>query len=65
MGSRVSQRLHWPANRQGQGPAGPKVGSGFLLADSFCRLRDHSFLASVVCPLVGEAGLEASTGFLA
>ena len=27
-------------------------------------LQDHSFLLSGVCPLVGEAGLEACAGFL-
>ena len=30
----------------------------------FHRLPDHAFLASGVCPLVGEAGLEACAGFL-
>ena len=35
-----------------------------VLADLFCRLWDHSFLASGVCALVGEAGLEACAGFL-
>ena len=33
-------------------------------ADPVCRLQDHSFLASDVCPLVGETGLEACVGFL-
>ena len=34
------------------------------LCSQFCRLQDHSFLASGICPLVGEAGLEACAGFL-
>lgn len=29
-----------------------------------CRLQDYSFLASSVCPLVSEAGLEAFADFL-
>ena len=32
--------------------------------DWICRLLDHGFLASGVCLLVGEAGLEACAGFL-
>ena len=34
------------------------------LCTQFCRLQDHSFLASGICPLVSEAGLEACAGFL-
>ena len=64
MGRGVSQKLHWPASGQGQVPAGPRVGSNLLLADSFHSLWGHSFLASGICPLVGEAGLEAYTGFM-
>ena len=33
------------------------------LADLIYRLKDHSFLASVFCPLMGEAGPEACAGF--
>ena len=34
-------------------------------ADLVCRLHDHNFLASGICPLVGKTGLEAWSGFLA
>ena len=47
-----------------QGPAGPRVGSDLCLQIRFCGLPDHGSLASAVCPLVGEAGLEAYAGFL-
>ena len=60
----VSQNLCWPASGQGRGPACPRVVSGLLLAGWVCRLWDCGFLASGICPLVGEAGLEASAGFL-
>ena len=53
-----------PLIMQGQGPAVPRVGSDLSLQTQFCRLQDHSFLASGICPLVGEAGLEACAGFL-
>ena len=36
-----------------------------LFVDSICRLQDCSFLASGVCPLVDEDGLEVCAGFLA
>ena len=49
MVSGVSRRLYWPVSGQGPGPAGPRIGSGLL--------EDGGFLASGVCPLVGEAGL--------
>ena len=61
----MPQSLHCLANRKGQGPACPRVWSDLLLAVSFCRLQDHSFLASGVYALVGEAGLEACAGLLA
>ena len=48
----------------GQGPAGPKVDSDLCLRTQFHRLWDCIFLASGVCPLVGEAGLEVPAGFL-
>ena len=35
-----------------------------LVAGCILRLQDCGFLASGVCPLVGEVGLEARTGFL-
>lgn len=35
-----------------------EVGSGLLLANSFYRLQDHSFLVSGACHLLGEPGLE-------
>ena len=60
MGARVSHRLRWPANGQGQGPSGPRVGSDLLLV--VCSVRDHSFLASGTCPLVGGAGSWPSGG---
>ena len=62
MGSRVSQRLHLSASGQGQGPAGPRVGSGLLSADSVHRLLDCSFLVSGACPLVGGVGSWPSGG---
>ena len=49
---------------KGQGPAGPRVGSDLCLPFQFHRLWDHSLLASGVCSLVGEAGIEACVGFL-
>ena len=48
--------LYWPVSGQSQGLACPKVGSGL-----YCW--DCCFLASSVCSLVGEAALEACSGF--
>ena len=50
----------WPANGQGQDPAGPRAGSALLTG----RLQDCGFLQSCVCSLVGDAGPEASAGSL-
>ena len=46
-----------------QGPAGPRVGSDQCVQTQFHRLWGFSFLASGVCLLVGEGGLEACAGF--
>ena len=62
--SYVSQEYTPLSSPKGQGPAGPRVVSDLCLWTQFCRLLDCSFLASGVCPLVGEAGLEACEGFL-
>ena len=54
--SQMSRRLHSPACGQGgQGPAGPRVGSGW-------RCRVVGVLLLVPAPLVGRAGLEACEG---
>ena len=63
--SYVSQQYTPLSSLKGQGPAFPRVGSDLSLWTQFCRLQDHSFLASGVCPLVGEAGLETCAAFLA
>ena len=62
--SHVSQQYTPLSSPKGQGPVGPRVGSDLFLQTQFHRLRDHSFLASGVCPLVGESGLGACVGFL-
>ena len=62
LGSGVSRSLSWPAS--GQGPTGSRVESALLWVGWVHRLWDLSFLASVVCPLVGEVGLEVGAGFL-
>ena len=63
--SEMSWGLCQPTSGQGWDPAGPRVGSGLLLANSFYRLQDHSFLVSGACHLLGEPGLETCLGFLA
>lgn len=52
-----------PFLSKSQRPAGPRVVSGLHLQilPTGCG---YSFLASSVCSLVGEAGLEASAGFV-
>ena len=62
--SYVSQQYTPLLSPKGQGPAGHRVGSDLCLRTLFCTLLYHSFLASVVCLLVGEADLEACAGFL-
>ena len=62
--SYASQECTPLSSPKGQGPTGPRVVSGLHL-DLVCRLPDCNFLASGVCPLVGEAGLEVCAGFLA
>lgn len=57
MGSGVSQSLHWPASDQGWAPAGPSVESGL-------GPQAAGLWWSSVGPLQGEAGLEASGGFM-
>ena len=47
---------------KGQGPACPS-NDWPALADVVRWVQDRSFLASGVCPLVREAGLEACSGF--
>ena len=49
---------------KGQGSAGPRVASDLCLQTQFCRLQDHSFLASGIYSLVSEAGLEIGAGYL-
>ena len=61
MGSQVSQSLCWPVSGQGQGPAGPRAGSGLLWAGWGIVFFLH---LSGVWPLVGGARLEVCTGFL-
>ena len=58
-GSGVSWSLCWPASGQGWGPAVPV--RGLACWSTYCRT---SFLASDVCPLVGETGPEARAGSL-
>ena len=56
---------HTPlSSPKAQGPAGSRVGSDLCLQTQFHRLWDHSFLASGICTLVCEAGIEACAGFL-
>ena len=64
VGSGVSWSLCWPASGQGWALASPRAGSGLLLEGWIPRLWDCGFLASSICPLVGEAGPEARTGSL-
>lgn len=52
MGSEVSQKLSWSASGQGQGPAGPREGSGL---PSWIMVG----LLPGACALVDEAGLGA------
>ena len=50
---------------KGQGPAGPRVGSGLHLLTEFHVLLDCSSLAlGCLAPVMGEAGLEVYLGFL-
>ena len=60
----MSQKYTPLSSPKGQGPAGPRVGSDLRLWTQFCRLQDHSFLASGICPLADEAGLAARAAFL-
>ena len=60
----MSQQYTPLSSPMGQGPAGPRVGSDLCLWTRLHRLWDFSFLALGVCPLVGEAGLEAYASFL-
>ena len=62
--SYVSHQYTPFSSPKGQGPAGPRVGSDLCLWAWFYRLLDYVFLASVICLLAGEAGLEACAGFL-
>ena len=59
--SYVSQQYTPLSPPKAQGPAGPRVRSDLC---QFCRLQDHSFIRSGICPLVGEAGLEVCVSFL-
>ena len=61
----MSQQCTPLSSPDGQGPAGPRIVSDLCLETHFCSLQNYSFLASGVCPLVGEAGLEVCVGFLA
>ena len=57
--------IHFPApllSPKGHGPPGTKVGSDLCLQTRLHRLQNHSFLAFVVCLLVGEAGFWPSGG---
>lgn len=58
----VSQQYTPLSSPRGGGPATPRIGSDLCLY--FCRLLDHSFIASDICLLVGEAGIETCAGFL-
>ena len=60
----MSQKYTPLSSPKGQGPAGSRVDSDLCLWTQFHRLQACSFLPSGVCPLVGEAGLEACAGFL-
>lgn len=60
MGSRVDQSLFWPASRHGQGLAGPRKGSGLLLAG--CGGWWFSFIWCL--PPKWVSGPETRTGFL-
>ena len=48
----------------GQGPAGPRVGSGLLWAGGVSKLWDCGFLLPCVYLLVEDAGLGARAGLL-
>ena len=63
-GCPVSQQYTPLLSPNGQGPAGPRVGSDLCLETQFHRLWDCIFLASGVYLLVGEVDLEACAGFL-
>ena len=62
--SYVSQQYILLLSPKGQGPAGLRVGSDQCLWIQFHRLWDLVVLASDVCVLLGEAGLETCTVFL-
>ena len=57
LGPDVFRTLHWPVNKQGQDPDGPRVKSG-----PHCGIV--VFLLLVYAPLVVKAGLEACASFL-
>ena len=61
----MSQQCSPLSAPHGQGLAGPRIVSDLCLETHFCSLQNCNFLASGVCPLVGEAGLEVCAGFLA
>ena len=58
--------VHSPLITKGQGPGGPRVVSDLCLQTQFHRVEAIVvfFLLVSVCPLVGEACLEACAGFL-
>ena len=56
--------LHFPLVSQCPVASWLQVSVWLVFADSVCRLQDCGFLASGVCPLMGEAGLEVCAGFL-
>ena len=62
--SSMSQQYIPLSSPKGQAPAGSSVSFDLCLWTWLLRLLDHSFLASVVCPLVGEACLGACACFL-
>ena len=53
----MSQQYTPLSSPNDQGPVGPRGGSDLCLQAEFHRHWDCIFLASGVCPLVGEAGL--------
>ena len=60
----MSQQYTALSSSKVQRPASLRVGSDLPLWPQFCRLLGHSFLTSGVCLMVGEADLEACSGFL-
>ena len=56
--------VHSPPVLQGPGASWSQSSVWPAFVGLLCRLRNCSFLASGVCPRLGEAGLEACTGLM-